>query len=324
MAVEMLSRGVWGVLATPFNGSTLDLDEGSLDRLVRYYDSIGVVGLTALGVFGEAAALDSEEREAVLEILLEASELPIVVGATTLATAPVIDEIRLANEILGDRLVGAMVQVNSTDPDVLAKHFRAIYDATGVGIVAQDYPAASGVRIAPERLAAALTRLDCVVAVKAEAPPTSVSVAKLVQVLPGLPIFGGLGGIGLIDELCLGAAGAMTGFSFPEALIATVQAHTDGGYDAARAALIPYLPLINLEQQAGIALPIRKECLRRRGLILENLVRPPANSLPEVLVEQVNRQVSAATTLLAQSPRRTETVSPSVAALAVATSAVGS
>ena len=40
-----------------------------------------------------------------------------------------------------------MVQVNSADPGVLADHLAAVHDATGAGIVLQDYPEASGVRI---------------------------------------------------------------------------------------------------------------------------------------------------------------------------------
>ncbi len=42
------------------------------------------------------------------------------------------------------------------------------------------------------------------------------------------------------------------------------------------AELLDHLPLINFEQQVGIALAVRKECLRRRGLIAEAVVRPPA------------------------------------------------
>ncbi len=96
-------------------------------------------------------------------------------------------------------------------------------------------------------------------------------------------VFGGLGGQGLLDELLAGAAGAMTGFSYPEALIACVRAWQSDGYEAARDALLPYLPLINFEQQARIALAVRKECLHQRGLIADAGVRTPASPFPEVL-----------------------------------------
>ena len=292
MSTAHLSPGVWGVVATPYNGSTFDLDEGSLAGLVEHYERIGVTGLTVLGVFGEAAQLNTDERRSVLEVVVDTVELPLVVGATSLGTAPVIEEVRLAQEVVGDRLAGAMVQVNSGNPAVLARHLKAVHEATGAGIVVQDYPLVSGVTITPDNLVAALRGLDFVVAVKAEAPPTTVAIASLTQHLD-VPVFGGLGGVGLLDELAAGSAGAMTGFSFPEGLIACVNAYHDGGYESAREAFLPYLPLVNFEQQVRIALAIRKECLRRRALVLEGAVRPPAAQLPESLMDQLRRHVEA-------------------------------
>ena len=67
-----------------------------------------------------------------------------------------------------------------------------------------------------------------VTAVKAEAPPTPVAVAELTARCT-VPVFGGLGGVGLLDELAVGAAGAMTGFSFPEGLLACVRSGVGPG-----------------------------------------------------------------------------------------------
>ena len=292
MSNASLAAGVWGVVATPFSGSTLEVDEASLTRLVQHYEGIGVAGLTVLGVFGEAAHLASAERRAVLETVVDTVDLPLVVGATSLGTAPVIEEVRLAQEVVGNRLAGAMVQVCSGSAEVLNRHLRAIHEATGAGIVVQDYPLASGVTITSEALITAVRQLPFVVGVKAEAPPTTVAVAALSAALD-VPTFGGLGGIGLLDELAAGSAGAMTGFSYPEGLIACLDAWRDGGYEAARQAFLPYLPLVNFEQQAKVALAIRKECLRQRGLIMESSVRPPATSMPEALVEQARRHLAA-------------------------------
>jgi len=292
MSTAPLAPGVWGVVATPYSGSTFDVDEGSLARLVEHYEKVGVAGLTVLGVFGEAAQLSSDERRSVLETVVDTVALPLVVGATPLGTAPVVEEVRLAQEVAGDRLAGAMVQVNSANPETLARHLRAVHEATGAGLVVQDYPLVSGVSITTDALVKAIKALPFVVAVKAEAPPTPVAVAALTAALD-VPVFGGLGGLGLLDELAVGGAGAMTGFSFPEGLIACVDAWREGGYEAAREAFLPYMPLVNFEQQAKVALAIRKECLRRRGLVMESSVRPPAASMPEALLDQLRRHLEA-------------------------------
>lgn len=282
LARESLTPGVWGVVATPFQGSTLDVDLDSLSGLVEHYEAVGATGLTVLGVFGEASALTADERRQVLEVAVECTDLPLVVGVTALGTRPAIEEIRAAQEAANERLAAVMVQANSTRPDVVIAHLEAIHRATGAKVVLQDYPLASGVSITTQSLIAVVQACSFVIAVKAEAPPTSVAIGQLTAAL-GVSVFGGLGGQGLLDELLAGAAGAMTGFSYPEALIACVQAWQADGYEAAREALLPYLPLINFEQQVRIALSVRKECLLQRGLITDAGVRTPASPFPEVL-----------------------------------------
>lgn len=281
-ARRTLAPGVWGVLATPLQGSTFDVDVDSLAMLAEHYEAIGATGLTVLGVFGEAAALSTSERELVLEIVTESTTLPLVVGISALATQPAIEEVAAAQAAAGDRIAAVMVQVNSPNPRVVTRHLQAIHEATGAFVVLQDYPLASGVAIPTPALISVVTACPFVIALKAEAPPTPVAIAALTAALD-IPVFGGLGGQGLLDELLSGAAGAMTGFSYPEALIACVTAWQDAGYEPAREALLPALPLINFEQQPKIALALRKECFRQRGLIKESGVRPPAAEYPESL-----------------------------------------
>ncbi|MDQ0988913.1 dihydrodipicolinate synthase family protein [Streptomyces sp. V3I7] len=154
-----------------------------------------------------------------------------------------------------------------------------MHEATGAGIVVQDHPETSKVAISTADLVQVVRAVPSVVGVKAEAPPTPAAVADLTAELD-TPVFGGLGGLGLLDELASGATGAMTGFSCPEGLLACVQAWRTGGYDAAREAYLPYLPLINFEAQARIGLAVRKEAIRRRGLIDESSLRPSAAPMP--------------------------------------------
>jgi 4-hydroxy-tetrahydrodipicolinate synthase len=243
-------------------------------------------------VFGEAARLSVAERRTVLEVVCESADLPLVIGVTGLATAPVIDEASVIASVVGERAAGLMVQVNSPHPAVVAQHLNAVHDAVGLGIVVQDYPVASGVTIRTADLAAAVANVPSAVAVKAEAPPTPVAVAALTA-RTRVPVFGGLGGLGLLDELAAGAAGAMTGFSFPEGLIECFEAWRTGGYEAAREAFLPYLPLVNFEAQASVGLALRKEVIRRRGLILDAGVRPPAIGLPEELLPQLEGHLAA-------------------------------
>ncbi|TKV61169.1 dihydrodipicolinate synthase family protein [Nakamurella flava] len=294
MTGPRLASGVWGVVATPFTND-LQVDERSLRRLVRHYADIGVTGLTVLGVFGEAAALDADERAAVLRAVVDEVDLPLTVGLTSLATAPGRQEATAVLAAAGDRVAAVMVQVNSPVVEIVVDHLDAISTSVDLPVVVQDYPVASGITIAIPALRMVVQTAARVAAVKAEAPPTPPAIAALSDL--GVPVFGGLGGIGLLDELACGSAGAMTGFSYPEALLDCVAAHRSGGFPAARAVFAPWLPLVTFEQQARIALAIRKQCLVERGLIDHATVRPPAASLPDALRGPLRVQMAAAAQL---------------------------
>jgi 4-hydroxy-tetrahydrodipicolinate synthase len=271
-----LQPGVWGVLATPFSADSAAVDTASLARQVRHYETIGATGLTVLGVFGEASRLTPAERRTVVETVVAATEtLPLVVGVSALERDAVLAEAANVLPAVGDRLAGLMIQVNTPDPVALGKHLDAVADHTGAPLVVQDYPVMSGISIATADLVAAVRGTPAAVAVKSESSPSPPAVAALAAGLD-VPVFGGLGGTCLLDELAVGAAGAMTGFSVPEGLLACVAAYAEDGFEAARPVWRDYLPLVNFEFQAGIALGLRKRSLRLRGLIEYDVVRSPA------------------------------------------------
>ncbi|WP_026818699.1 dihydrodipicolinate synthase family protein [Arthrobacter castelli] len=291
--MNTLTPGLWGVLATPFRSPDFTLDTESLRAEVRLFARVPATGLVALGVFGEGMALNTEEQaDVVRSVVDEAADTPVVVGLSARTTAVAVEQARTAVDASGPSLAALMVQVNSGNPDVLVPHLTAIHEATGAPIVIQDYPVASGVHISGAQLLAAVEQCPFTAAVKSEAPPTALAIAELTG-STDVPVFGGLGGVGLLDELAAGAAGAMTGFSHPEGLRAALDAWADGGYPAARDAFAPWLPMANFEAQPGVGLALRKEVLRRRGVIAESIVRPPAKVLPQRLAALIDAHLSA-------------------------------
>ena len=286
-----LAPGLWGVLVTPFKGWDMEVDTLSLKREVAYFRSVGASGLVALGVMGEGARLSPEEQGVVLDTVAEAAAgLPLVVGVNGLETDGVIAS---ATRLVSKResIEAVMVLVNSPNPELLARHLRDVCHEVGRGVVVQDYPAHSGIEIAQDDLAEAVNACGTAVAVKSEAPPTAPAIAHLVPNV-SVPVFGGLGGVGLLDELLAGAAGAMTGFSHPEGLLETINAFNEQGFDAAWRAWQQWLPLANFEAQAGIGLALRKASLQRRGIIDDAMVRPPAQVVPEALMSMTDRHLA--------------------------------
>lgn len=288
-----LARGLWSVLPTPFHDD--EVDTGSLSRLTAALAGRGILrGVLALGVFGESASLTPAERRLVVRtVRAAAGDLPMVIGITGTDTAGCAAQAAELADAAGTGVAALMTQVNAADADALRKHLTAVHQASGVPLVVQDYPVVSKVTIAPNVLAAAIEGLDFVAAVKSEVPPTGAVIAQLTASVT-VPVFGGLGGLGLLDELLAGAAGAMTGFSFPEAIGTALAAWDTGGFPAARAAYAPWLPLVNFEAQPGIGLSVRKHLLVRRGLLADPAVRPPAPDMPAALEPVLAQHFAAA------------------------------
>jgi 4-hydroxy-tetrahydrodipicolinate synthase len=77
----------------------------------------------------------------------------------------------------------------------------------------------------------------------------------------------------------------MTGFAFPEVLVAIVREVRGGRMDAAWDLYRRFLPLIVFEQQPGVG--IRKEIYRMRGLINGARVRHPGAEVSPAAADQL-------------------------------------
>lgn len=289
-----LAPGLWGVLATPFDDN-LAVDLESLRSELASFADDGCDGLVALGVFGEAASLTPGEADTVAHTVATASELPYVLGLSERDPHAVVRQAQRLLAAVPRPPVALMAQIAEPDPAVAADSLRQLHEATGVGILIQDYPVVSGVTVTDEQVVALTRACPFAVGVKSETPPTSVAIAHVAPRVD-VPVFGGLGGVGLLDELAAGSAGAMTGFSHPAVLASVLRAHRDGGFTAAREVFAPWLPLANFEGQLKVGLSIRKEVLRRRGVIASGRVRNPARPLPASLVPLLDQHLASVPT----------------------------
>ena len=127
--------------------------------------------------------------------------------------------------------------------------------------------------------------------IKLEDPPTPFKTARILERTTGLgvAIFGGLGGVFLLEELMAGAAGAMTGFAFPAILVEIVTLFRAGQLDAAADLFYRKVPLMRFEFQESIGMAIRKEVLRRRGAMTSAAIRAPGGRLDDSTSRALDR-----------------------------------
>ncbi|HTF13010.1 MAG TPA: dihydrodipicolinate synthase family protein [Asanoa sp.] len=271
--------GTWYISPTPFTDDGA-VDPDSLRRIVDAAAAWGADGITILGVMGEVADLTAAERETVLSTIAAAAKgrIPFAVGCSAPAAAVVRANVARAVE-QGASAVMVAAPALLKDTDQIAGFYRAAAGDSPVPVIVQDEPAATGVTLPVSALLAALDAARSTV-VKLEDPPTPPKIGRLLAQRPELTVFGGLGGVSAYSELRRGAAGTMTGFAYPEILKAIRVAFAAG--DLARAAALNdrFLPYLVFEGQLKVGLGIRKEVLRRRGVLATARTRA-LNPLPD-------------------------------------------
>lgn len=286
-------RGVYNILTTPFlpDGA---ISEASLRRLATATIEMGVNGLTILGVAGEAHKLSDDERRRIIEIVMEvnAGRVPVIVGTSRDGTDVTLAACREAERAGAAGVMVAPPTFAQAGP-ALIEHFRRIGEGISIPIVLQDYPPINGVALSPRAMADLVEAVPAITTIKLEDPPTPQRAAQTLALIGDrATIVGGLGGIYLLDELRRGGSGTMTGFAYPEALVAIWHAWSEGDRVAAARLFYRYLPLLVFEGQPKLGLAIRKEILRRRGLIDHATVRHPGPRLDEGTAADLTEMLS--------------------------------
>ena len=274
----MRLQGVFSVLPTPFTKGK-DVDVDSLRRVVDLFISAGVNGLTALGVTGEVSRLTEKERDLVLNTVIEQvnGRVHVVAGATADGTLTCIEFCRRAAAMKSAAVMVSPPRMPKLNSDAVVNHYKALAEAVDIPIVVQDYPPISGYAMEPALLARIAREIPQARTIKLEDPPTPFKTSRILAQSSGveIDILGGLGGVYLIEELLAGASGVMTGFAYPEMLIEVVKLFRAGETKSAADAFYRYVPLMRFEFQEGVGMAIRKEVLRRRGVLADASIRSP-------------------------------------------------
>jgi 4-hydroxy-tetrahydrodipicolinate synthase len=269
-------EGVYPILVTPFDeGEEIDL--ASWARVVRFMADIGVDGVTILGVLGESNRLGDREREQLIRAAVSAAEgrIPVIVGTSHRGTLATRHLSQMAQSLGAEAVMVTPSREPVPGEEKILEFFRQVAGGISLPIVLQDHPASTEVHMPVPLLLRLVNEIPQVGCIKEEAPPTPQKISALVSGMKGrkVPVLTGLGALYGMFDLERGGSGFMTGFAFPEVLVAMVRETRKGRVDAAWELYRRFLPLIVFEQQPGLG--IRKELYRMRGLIQNACVRHP-------------------------------------------------
>ena len=301
MAAHLLDEtasGVYIISATPFTEAG-EVDYESADRLVDFYIEKGVTGITILGMMGEAQKMSVEESSGFLEHIMKrvGDKLPVIVGVSN---AGMDNLVRLSKQSMDCGAAGVMVAplAGMGTEQKIYNYFTQVFEALGpdIPVCYQDYPFATRSEISVPCFNRMVAEFPQLVMLKHEECPGLNKISAVRKAsdegLRRVSILCGNGGLYLPQELARGADGAMTGFAYPEMLVAVVALHQAGERDKAEDIFDAYLPLVRHEQQPGFGLALRKEVLHRRGIISSPRTRAPGPKLNETDMNELTRLIA--------------------------------
>jgi len=275
-------RGMFVILVTPFTAS-YELDEASLRRVVRFCLDAGAHGLVGPANAGEFATLSDDERRRWIEIVVSetAGQVPVVAATTAGHLLPAVALSRFAQQIGADGIMAMPPHVLHPDADGCYAYYHALSDALELPICIQNYNGPVGTPMSAALLARMCRELPRVEYIKEETLPEPRQLGATVVAAGDAcrGVFGGQGGMYLLDEYRRGAVGNMPACQTTDVQVAIWERLEAGDEAGARTLFNRLLPLINIERLYGVA--VYKEVLYRRGVIASRAARQPGQALDE-------------------------------------------
>jgi dihydrodipicolinate synthase/N-acetylneuraminate lyase len=275
-------RGIFVIVVTPFTDS-YELDEAGLRKVVRFCIEAGAHGLVGPAVSSEFPTMSDDERKRWIDIVVQetAGQIPVVAATTHGHLVPAVMLSRFAQQAGADGILAMPPHVLHPDATGCYEYYRALDDALDIPICVQNYAGPSGTPMSNDLVARMCTELEHVDYVKQEIVPEPRQISLALEAAGDAckGVFGGQGGMYLIDEWRRGACGSMPACQATDIQVAMWNLLEEGDEAAARAIFNKVLPLISFERLHGIA--TYKEILYRRGILKTRVLRAPGVALDE-------------------------------------------
>lgn len=274
--------GIFSILITPFT-ERLDLDEQGLRRQVDFCVDAGAAGVVGPANASEFATLSDDERRRWLDIVVEQTDgrVPVIASVTSGHAHAAADLARYAQHVGVDGIMSMPPPILKPDEAGCAAYFRDLAGAVQLPVILQNYAAPLGTPMKASALARLCGEVENIQYIKEEVPPEprmiSATLAAVGDACQG--IFGGQGGIYLIDEFRRGAVGNMPGAHTTDVLVDIWRRLQAGELQGARSTFQRMLPLMVFERLYGVA--VYKEVLKRRGIIGSSARRAPGPDIDD-------------------------------------------
>ena len=281
-------EGIAPILFTPFDDKG-DIDADGLRNIVRFEVDGGVHAIGINGFASEAYKMSDDERSQTVEIVAGelAGALPLIIGIAPNSTASAIQQARQFAAYQPDALMTLPPPTMDNGAGALVEFYVDFATTTDVPIILQQaphIPQYHHTELPAEALAEIAERAPNVLYYKLEGPGSAAKMRELKPLLPeDRKMFGGGGGITVLEELRNGAAGLIPGVGFNEVFLAAWDQWQGGDAEAAAATIRHGAGLTKAVSGSGheYSLHMRKHLMKRYGAIDSANVRQPTVAFNE-------------------------------------------
>lgn len=299
-------EGIIPILFTPF-GENGDIDADGLRRIVRFEVDGGVHAIGINGFASEAYKMSDEERRQTVEIVASelAGALPLIIGIAPVSSEVAVQHARQFAAYQPAALMTLPPPTMDNGERALVEFYVELGKATDVPIILQQAPHIPQYRhteLPADALAEIAERAPNVLYYKLEGPGSAAKMRELRPLLPAdRKMFGGGGGITVLEELRHGAAGLIPGVGFNEIFLAAWDHWKRGDTEAAEAIIVKGAALTRAISGRGheYSLHMRKRLMKRYGAIQSATVRRPTIEFDEcdlpaffAIVDELDLRVS--------------------------------
>lgn len=159
-------KGIIPPIITPMNEDE-SINEKELRNQVNRQIKGGVHGLFPFGTNGEGYILSEQEKEQVLEIVIDETKgrVPVYAGTGCISTKDTIRQSQMAKKLGADVLSIITPSFAAASQNELYDHYKAVADAVDMPIVLYNIPARTGNALAPATVAK-LSKIENIVGAK--------------------------------------------------------------------------------------------------------------------------------------------------------------
>lgn len=179
---SLIGTGV--ALVTPFK-KNFSVDVEALKKIVNFQIENGIDYLVVLGTTAESATLTKDEKELVIQTIVEANNgrLPLVLGVGGNNTAEVVSELKTRDFSKFVAILSVSPFYNKPTQEGIYQHFKAIAEASPLPIILYNVPGRTASNMLPSTVIRLANDFKNIVAIK-EAAGDIVQAMKLIQNKP--------------------------------------------------------------------------------------------------------------------------------------------